>query len=127
MHIIDPFPSDHSPSDHSPSDHSPSDHSPSGHSPSDPSPNGPSLKRPKHRLSTVAILLSCSIIALSTLAGWMNKPPVADPATIARSASKGLLLLEKSGYTFIIRNKVHCISCHHNTLTSMSAELAKQK
>jgi len=92
---------------------------------------------PLTRIRLTAILLSCGVVLLSTLAGWMNKPPVADPksggpqpadpAAIARSASKGLLLLEKSGYTFINRNKVHCVSCHHNTMTSMSAELAKQK
>ncbi len=82
---------------------------------------------PITRASLTATLLSCGILLLSTLAGWMNKPPVADPKDVARSAERGLLLLQKSGYTFINRNKVHCVSCHHNTMTSMAAELAKQK
>jgi hypothetical protein len=74
-----------------------------------------------------ALLLSFIIILLSTLAGWMNRPPLADPKDVERSAAKGLLILQKSGYTFINRNKAHCVSCHHNTLTAMSAGLAKQK
>src|SRR5277367_2412674 len=81
---------------------------------------------PLTRVRLTIILLSCGVVLLSTLTSWMNKPPV-DPAAIARSASKGLSLLEKSGYVFINRNKAHCVSCHHNTLTSMAAGLAKQK
>jgi hypothetical protein len=82
---------------------------------------------PITRVGLTAILLSGAVVLLSTLAGWMNRPPLADPKEVERSAAKGLLLLQKSGYTFINRNKVHCVSCHHNTLTSMAAELAKQK
>ncbi|HXB33765.1 MAG TPA: prenyltransferase/squalene oxidase repeat-containing protein [Puia sp.] len=85
-------------------------------------------KRPHlTRAAGTVLLLSSIIILLSALAGWMNRPPLADPKVVERSAAKGLLLLQKSGYTFINRNKVHCVSCHHNTLTSMAAELAKQK
>ena len=85
-------------------------------------------KRPHlTRAAGTVLLLSSIIILLSTLAGWMNRPPLADPKDVERSAAKGLLLLQKSGYTFISRNKAHCVSCHHNTLTSMAAALAKQK
>src|SRR5579863_5997880 len=89
------------------------------------------MSRNKHlpisRALLTVILLSCSIILLSTLAGWMNRPSAADPREVMGSAAKGLLLLQKSGYTFTNRSALKCVSCHHNTLTSMAAGLAKQK
>ena len=36
-------------------------------------------------------------------------------------------LLEKSTYIFSKRAKHNCASCHHTTLTSMAAEIARQK
>jgi hypothetical protein len=89
------------------------------------------MNRNKHlhitRAARTALLLSSIIILLSTLAGWMNRPSPADPKDVERSAAKGLLILQKSGYTFTSRNKEHCVSCHHNSLTAMTAGLAKQK
>jgi Prenyltransferase and squalene oxidase repeat len=82
---------------------------------------------PITRVWLTTILLTCAVVLLSTLTGWMNRPRIADPKEVERSVAKGLFLLQKSGYTFINRNRVHCVSCHHNTLTSMAAELAKQK
>ncbi len=78
------------------------------------------------KLSAIIILSACFFL-FSTLAGWMNKPIHAEPAAIEKSVSKSLLLLQKSGYTFINRNTLKCVSCHHNTLTSMAAEIAKKK
>ncbi len=82
-------------------------------------------------LSTIG-LFSCGIFLAAVLAGWMNKPglikiAITNPADIERSASKALLLLQKSGYTFINNSRQKCASCHHTTLTSMAAEIAKQK
>lgn len=77
-------------------------------------------------ISTTGIL-SCSIFLLSTLAGWMNKPAPADRKAIKRSVTKSMLLLQKSAYVFTNNNKLKCASCHHNTLTAMATELARQK
>ncbi len=81
----------------------------------------------KNKIISIVIIISCSIFLLSILTGWMNKPLATNPADIERSATKGLLLLQRSGYTFITRSREKCASCHHNTLTSMASELAKQK
>jgi hypothetical protein len=76
---------------------------------------------------TAIALLFGTVVLLSTGVSWMNKPPATDQKQIQRSVTRGLALLQKSGYKFIERNKVHCASCHHNSLTSMAAGLAKQK
>lgn len=81
----------------------------------------------KNKKNPVIILILFGVFLLSTLTGWMNKPASVDPADIKKSVSKSLLLLQQSGYTFINRNAFHCASCHHNTLTSIVAEIAKQK
>ena len=69
----------------------------------------------------------CDVFILSTLESWMYKPAVIDNAVIKQSAVKALLLLQKSSYTFINNNRQKCASCHNNTLTSMSCEIAKRK
>jgi hypothetical protein len=81
----------------------------------------------KSRIFSVTMILSCSIILLSTLAGWITKPISANPADIERSVNKSLLILQKSSYLFTNRNAAKCASCHHNTLTSMATGIAKQK
>ena len=72
-------------------------------------------------------ILSLSIFLLSTLTGWMNRPAPPDNKAIQQAVIKSLLLLQKSGYTFISNAPHNCASCHHNTLTAMAAEIAGQK
>lgn len=81
----------------------------------------------KHKILSVTIIICCSIFCLSTLTGWMNKPIKVDPADIKNAVTKSLLLLQQSSYLFINNNQAKCVSCHHNTITSMAAEVAKQK
>lgn len=81
----------------------------------------------KHKIFSVTTIVCCSIFCLSTLTGWMNKPIKVDPADIKDAVTKSLLLLEQSSYLFINNNRVKCVSCHHNTITSMAAEIARQK
>jgi hypothetical protein len=52
--------------------------------------------------------------------------PIATPI-IRQAAAKGLSLLEKSGYIFTTRSKFKCASCHHTSLTSMAAAIAREK
>lgn len=67
-----------------------------------------------------------------------NTPPIARSATgattlpipapaIRAAATKGLSLLEKSGYLFTMRSTLKCAGCHHNSLTSMAAAIARKK
>ena len=77
-------------------------------------------------LSTI-ILFSGSIFSLSTLESWMYKPHNTKEVIIEQSASKAFLLLQKSGYIFTNNSRLKCASCHHNTLTSMAAGIARQK
>ena len=81
----------------------------------------------KRKLVLVIMLISFSITLLNVLTSWTNKALSVSPADIQKSASKSLSLLQKSGYLFINRNFLKCASCHHNTLTSMAAGLAKLK
>ncbi|HEY4289368.1 MAG TPA: prenyltransferase/squalene oxidase repeat-containing protein [Puia sp.] len=48
-------------------------------------------------------------------------------ADIRLSVSKSLSILQSSGYKFTERAKLHCASCHHNTMTSMLEEKSKLK
>lgn len=66
------------------------------------------------------------ILFVSLFAGW-KEVPVTDPSMIKSSVTKGLFLLEKSGYLFTARSRGKCAGCHHNTLTSMAVEMTKQK
>ncbi len=81
----------------------------------------------KNKIFSATMILSLSIFLLSTLAGWMNKPLAVNHADIEKSVIKSFLLLQKSGYLFTNRSTLKCASCHHTTLTSMVAEIAKQK
>lgn len=81
----------------------------------------------KIKILSAIIVFSCSIFLCSILEGWMNKPVFADDAIIKQSATKSLLLLQKSGYAFTNNSRLKCASCHHNTLTAMAAGIARQK
>lgn len=81
----------------------------------------------KSKIFTTILFVSASVILLSLLAGWMNKPVATQRSVLEQSASKSLLLLQKSGYTFVSRARSKCAACHHNTLTSMAVEIAKLK
>jgi hypothetical protein len=81
----------------------------------------------KNKLVNALTLLAGSVLMLSTAVSWMNHPPLIDRGTIEHSVTRSLALLQKSGAQFIERNRVHCVSCHHNTLTAMAISLASQK
>jgi hypothetical protein len=73
-------------------------------------------------------LLVCgSILLFGILVGWTGKPALPETAAIQNAAGKSLLLLQKSSYLFTNNSPQKCASCHHNTLTSMAAGLARQK
>jgi hypothetical protein len=81
----------------------------------------------KSKIFSIVIILLCVIFLLSTLAGWKNKNAGNNITDIERSVNKSFLLLQKSSYLFTNRSTLKCASCHHNALTSMAAEIAKQK
>jgi hypothetical protein len=81
----------------------------------------------KHKISSTIIMLACSVLLLTIISGWMNRPLIISSEEIKSSATKSLLILQQSGYKFINRNPGKCASCHHNTLTSMAAGIARQK
>ena len=94
------------------------------------------------RIIPVLLLTAATVIIATAAIGWMRPgtdglsaggrfssaagagPSVAD---IRLSVSKSLTLLQTSGYKFTDRAKLHCASCHHNTLTSMLEEKSKLK
>jgi hypothetical protein len=57
----------------------------------------------------------------------MHKTTSIDNEAIKESATKGMLLLQKSAYVFTNNAKLKCASCHNNTLTAMATEIARQK
>jgi hypothetical protein len=77
-------------------------------------------------LSTVGII-TITVFICSLLTGWIGKPIGTDPAVVKQAAAKSILLLQRSGYLFTNNNERKCASCHHNTLTAMACEIAKQK
>jgi hypothetical protein len=96
----------------------------------------------KSLLTTIFII--AAVLTFSGLAiGWMRPSAggaagrsgstadasggAADPAAIRHSVSKSLTILQKSGYLFTERARLHCASCHHSTMTSMVEEKSKQK
>jgi len=81
----------------------------------------------KRKIFTTIGIISSGIFLLNLLVGWTEKPVIITRAEIENSISKSFLLLQKSGYTFIERNRNKCGSCHHSTLTSMVASMARQK
>jgi hypothetical protein len=81
----------------------------------------------KSKIFSIATIIVCSIFLLSILTGWKNKPAIVNSADIQKSAIKSIFLLQKSSYLFTKRSTLKCAACHHNTLTSMTAEIARQK
>ncbi len=81
----------------------------------------------KIKLLSTVVIFSGSIFLLSTLEGWMHKPVITDNTAIEQSATKSLLLLQKSSYAFVNNNRFKCASCHNNTLTAMAIGLALHK
>ncbi len=79
------------------------------------------------KIHFAVLIFSCGIFVLSALESWMYKPAVIDNTVIKQSATKGLLLLQKSSYAFINHNRFKCASCHHNTLNAMAIGIAMQK
>ncbi len=72
--------------------------------------------------------LLCSMVAvLSTLVGFTDKPALPGTAAIESAAGKGLTLLQRSAFLFTKNSPQKCASCHHNTLTAMAVEIARQK
>src|SRR5579863_8776732 len=81
----------------------------------------------KQRTYFTTFIIFLVIILSASLISWNHKYEPVSVVDIRKSAAKSLLLLQKSGYLFINRNFAKCASCHHNTLTSMVAEIARQK
>lgn len=79
----------------------------------------------KWKLLITALSFSAMVFLAAALTGWVKKPVRVDGNIIARSAGKGLRLLERSDYIF--SRKGHCVSCHHNILTAVAAEIARKK
>jgi hypothetical protein len=71
--------------------------------------------------------ISSVVFLCSMLIGWVNKPLPVDTDVIKKAATKSLMLLQKSAYVFTNNNMRKCASCHHNTLTAMAEEIARQK
>jgi hypothetical protein len=67
---------------------------------------------------------SAETIDTRSFAASGDEPSAAD---IRLSVSKSLSILQTSGYKFTNRAKLHCASCHHNTMTSMLEEKSKLK
>ncbi len=72
-------------------------------------------------------IIATGVLLMSVLVGWKTGSPAISAPDIEKSVNKSFLLLQVSGQTFINRSKEKCASCHHNTLTAMIAEKARQK
>ncbi|MFI5186162.1 MAG: prenyltransferase/squalene oxidase repeat-containing protein [Chitinophagales bacterium] len=81
----------------------------------------------KFKILSTAVILSFSIFLLSMLTGWKNKPASINAKKIEQSVTKSMLILQKSAYVFTNNSRLKCASCHHNTLTAMATEIARQK
>ncbi|HMH31687.1 MAG TPA: hypothetical protein VK543_01590, partial [Puia sp.] len=81
----------------------------------------------KRKILFAVALISGMVVLFSTMVSWTKRPGMTDTREIRQSVIKSLHILEKSGYTFIQKSHFHCASCHHNTLTSMAADIAWQK
>jgi hypothetical protein len=79
----------------------------------------------KSKVFLTSGVLACCIFFLSAFTGWFDGP--ADPAMIRKTVTRSLSALEQSGNIFITGNSVKCASCHHTSLTSMTAAVARKK
>jgi hypothetical protein len=80
----------------------------------------------KHSLLTISIL-AVFMILINLFVSWKNIPVGASESDIRQSVNKSFQILEKSGYLFTERSRQKCAGCHHTTLTSMVAALAREK
>ncbi len=80
----------------------------------------------KRSLLTISIL-SVLVIFMNLFVSWKNIPVGISDSDIRQSVNKSFLILEKSGYLFTERSRAKCAGCHHTTLTSMVAALAREK
>lgn len=78
-------------------------------------------------MRTTALIISIGVLLSGTLTGWMDRNPPTDLAVVEKAAMKSLFILQKSSYLFTIKSREKCASCHHTTLTSMAAEIARRK
>ncbi|HLK31166.1 MAG TPA: prenyltransferase/squalene oxidase repeat-containing protein [Puia sp.] len=81
----------------------------------------------KSKIYFMVGLIAATVVFSTFLMSWSHKPEQVNISDIEKSTSKSLMLLQKSSYVFTNRNLFKCASCHHNTLTSMATEIAKQK
>ncbi len=79
----------------------------------------------RYKITLTAVSVFCCILLFSGLLSWKERFQPVSNAELEISASRALLLLEKSSHIFA--QKGHCASCHHNTLTSMAAAKAVTK
>ena len=77
------------------------------------------------------LLTAASLVGITFLLGAFTPgsgpSPLIPTPTIRTAAAKGLTLLEKSGYIFTMRSTLKCAGCHHTSLTSMAAAIARKK
>ncbi len=84
----------------------------------------------KSLLLVTSVLSGGIVLGITAFTPTASYPNFGNPTpapTIRAAAAKGLALLEKSGYLFTMRSKVKCAGCHHNSLTSMAAAIARIK
>ena len=79
------------------------------------------------RILTISLLLGAIVAGSSAILPKKENGPVIATSVIEVSVKKSFALLEKSGYLFTSHSALKCASCHNNTLTAMTAELAGQK
>ena len=80
----------------------------------------------KRSLITISSL-AVFIVIMNLTVSWKDISLSVNPSDIRQSVSKSFSLLEKSGYLFTERSRSKCAGCHHTTLTSMVAGLAREK
>jgi hypothetical protein len=81
----------------------------------------------KKRSLFILSMLIVFMMLMNFFVSWKNIPVSVSPSDIRESVNKSFTLLEKSGYLFTQRSQAKCAGCHHTTLTSMVAGLAKEK
>src|ERR1700749_167369 len=79
------------------------------------------------RILTISLLLGAIVAGSSAILPKKENGPVIATSVIEVSVKKSFALLEKSGYLFTTHSALKCASCHNNTLTALTADLAGQK
>src|SRR6516164_1963915 len=81
----------------------------------------------RSKIFSIAIFLVIVVFSVNILSGWREKPRNINAEEIKKSVDKSLLILQRSGHLFEIRSREKCVSCHHQAITSLVAEKARQK